>query len=195
MTDVASQATPVRVGEYRSSCCINSVARKMKEKNEPNSRNAAMSAAIMVLFRSMAPGSRGALDRDSTRTNVASSRIAAANSPSVLADVQPWSTPRLSPYTSSSRPPVTAVAPSASNRREATSGRSAGRNRAARAMRTIPMGTLMKNTQRQPGLSVSRPLAITPIDAEVPATAPSGRSPRRPRGRGVGPNHTRRLRP
>ena len=144
----------------------------MKEKNEPNSRNAAMSAATMVLFRSMAPGSRGALDRDSTRTNVASSRSAAANSPSVLADVQPWSTPRLSPYTSSSRPPVTAVAPSASNRREATSGRSAGRNRAARAMRAIPMGTLMKNTQRQPGPSVSRPLAITPIDAEVPATAP-----------------------
>ncbi len=39
-------------------------------------------------------------------------------------------------------------------------------------MSTMPTGTLIKNTQRQPGPSVSRPLAITPTDAEVPATAP-----------------------
>jgi hypothetical protein len=144
----------------------------MNEKKEPKSRNAARSEANMGRFRSMAAGTRGDLDRDSTRTNVAVSRSAPANSASVLADVQPWSTPRFRAYTSSRRPPVTAVAPSASNRRELTSGRSAGRKRAAKAIRAIPMGTLMKNTQRHPGPSVNRPLAITPIDAEEPATAP-----------------------
>ena len=36
----------------------------------------------------------------------------------------------------------------------------------------MPMGTLMKKTQRHPGPSVNRPLAMTPIDADVPATAP-----------------------
>ena len=30
----------------------------------------------------------------------------------------------------------------------------------------------MKKTQRQPGPAVSRPLAITPTDADIPVTAP-----------------------
>jgi hypothetical protein len=39
-------------------------------------------------------------------------------------------------------------------------------------MSTMPTGTLMKNTHRQPGPSVRSPLAITPTDADVPPTAP-----------------------
>ena len=39
-------------------------------------------------------------------------------------------------------------------------------------MSTMPTGTLMKNTQRQPGPSVSRPLAITPTEAAPPPMAP-----------------------
>ena len=39
-------------------------------------------------------------------------------------------------------------------------------------MSAMPTGTLMKKIQRHPGPSVSRPLAITPTDADVPATAP-----------------------
>ena len=36
----------------------------------------------------------------------------------------------------------------------------------------MPTGMLMKNTQRQPGPSVSNPLAITPTDAAPPPMAP-----------------------
>ena len=42
----------------------------------------------------------------------------------------------------------------------------------------MPTGMLMKNTQRQPGPSVSRPLAITPTEAAPPPTAP--KMPKRP---------------
>ena len=54
---------------------------------------------------------------------------------------------------------------------------STARKTAASAMRRTPIGTLMRKTQRQPAPSVSRPLAITPTDAETPATAP--KSPER----------------
>jgi hypothetical protein len=64
------------------------------------------------------------------------------------------------------------VAPSASNRREAISGRSAGRNLAASTMSRMLMGMLMKKTHRHPGPSVNRPLAITPTEAADPPTAP-----------------------
>jgi hypothetical protein len=46
----------------------------------------------------------------------------------------------------------------------------------------MPTGTLMKKTQRQPGPPVSRPLAITPIDADVPPAAPKIPSARVPPG-------------
>ena len=42
----------------------------------------------------------------------------------------------------------------------------------ARLISTMPIGMLMKNTQRQPGPSVSRPLAITPTDPAPPPMAP-----------------------
>ena len=61
----------------------------MKEKNAPKSRKAARSAATIVRFRSAANGTRGWRDRDSTRTNVASSAAAPANTASVVADAHP----------------------------------------------------------------------------------------------------------
>ena len=68
---------------------------------------------------------------------------------------------------------MTVVAPAASNlpvRCSASVGGEARRTPTRSA--ATPIGTLMKNTQRQPGPSVSSPLAITPIDADVPPTAP-----------------------
>jgi hypothetical protein len=67
---------------------------------------------------------------------------------------------------------VTVVAPATSSLAVLRAGRSVASNTAASPMSSTPTGTLMKNTQRQPGPSVSRPLAITPTDAEVPPTAP-----------------------
>ena len=69
----------------------------MNEKNAPKSMNAATSAATIVRFLRETAGTSGDLDRDSTRTNVASMTAAAAKIASVLGDVHPCSTPRLRP--------------------------------------------------------------------------------------------------
>jgi hypothetical protein len=93
VSDVASHATPVFVGEYPRTCCISSVARKMNEKNALNVKNAERLAATSVRCRSAAAGTSGSRDRASMRTNDASSRAAATNSRSVEVVVPPSSAP------------------------------------------------------------------------------------------------------
>jgi hypothetical protein len=72
-----------------------------------------------------------------------------------------------------SRPPVMVSAPARSNRSLLRAAPGSGdRNTTAIAASNMPIGTLIKNTQRQPGPSVIRPLATTPTDPEIPAVAP-----------------------
>src|SRR3954447_18478688 len=144
----------------------------MNEKKAPNVKNADRLAATNERCLSAAAGTSGACDLRSAITKAANSTPARANSRSVDVDVQPWSAPRFSAYTSARRPPVIVVAPAPSNLLLLRCELSRGSTTNAIAISTTPIGTLMKNTQRQPGPSVSRPLAITPIDAEVPPTAP-----------------------
>src|SRR5216683_912192 len=152
---------------------MNSEPRKRKAKNAPKMKNAERFAATSVRLRTDEPGTSGDRVRASIRTKADSITTDAANSPSVDAEPQPTLLARLTAKTSRSRPPVTVTAPATSKplllRPFLTS---TGRKIAAVAMRRTPTGTLMRKTQRQPGPSVSRPLAITPTDADNPATAP-----------------------
>src|SRR5580698_7595675 len=90
---VASQATPVRVGEYPRTCCISSEPRKMKAKNAPNVENDDRFAATSVRLRIAEPGTSGDRDRASIPTKAESSTTDAAKSPSVDPESQPCSAP------------------------------------------------------------------------------------------------------
>src|SRR6185437_7256466 len=151
----------------------------MKEKTAPNVQNADRFAATSVRLRTEEPGTSGDRDRDSIHPKADSSAADAASSPSAGPEPQPNSVPRLTPYTSRSRPPVTVTAPAMSKRSLRRRPRaSPARKIAAIAMSAAPTGTLMKKIQRQPGPAVSRPLAITPTDADIPVTAPNAPSAR-----------------
>ena len=97
VTDVASQATPVLVGEYPRTCCISSDPRKMKEKNALKAKNAERLAATSVRCFTAAAGTSGARDRPRSARTATNSSAAAANSSSVVIAVQPSSAPRFRP--------------------------------------------------------------------------------------------------
>jgi hypothetical protein len=91
---VASQATPVRVGEYPRTCCMSSEPRKMKAKKAPNVKKAERFAATSVRLRSAELGTSADRDRASIPTNAISVTTAATSSPSVEVESQPESAPR-----------------------------------------------------------------------------------------------------
>ena len=86
VTDVASQATPVFVGEYPRTCCMSSVRQEDEREEGAKAKNADRLAATSVRFLSAAAGTSGAGERASIRTNDASSSAAAANSGSVVVE-------------------------------------------------------------------------------------------------------------
>src|SRR4051812_35144050 len=71
VTVVASQNTPVLVGEYPNSCCITNEPMKMNASSAQYARNAVTFATTSVRFFSVDPGTSGATERRSIQTNVA----------------------------------------------------------------------------------------------------------------------------
>ena len=78
VAEVASHASPVSVGEYPSTCCMNSDPRKMNVKKAPKAKNAIAFETRSERSRRTEPGTSGSGARRSTRTKLASSTPASA---------------------------------------------------------------------------------------------------------------------
>ena len=105
-------------------------------------------------------------------TNATISAAEIASSVSVCVEPQPSLIVSTSAKTSSDRPAVTVIAPTASKWRISLSRRLSSSIRGARIATTMPIGTLTQRTHSQPAYSVSMPPSSTPAAPPEPDTAP-----------------------
>ena len=113
----------------------------MNAKKLPPSSSPATFAPASVRSRKIDSGSTGSFARASITRNAASSAADAASTATVRVAPQPYCGAWEIASTSSTSPPVPAIAPSASNRRRVVASRLSGTIRGASASAAIPIGT------------------------------------------------------
>ena len=120
--------------------------------------------------RSSAAGSSGSAARASMRMKSARRATPATVPPAASGDPAPSICARVSPSTSSARPPVSVAAPAVSRLRPRAPSRVSGTTSGARANAATAIGTFTRNTHGHPACSVMTPPSSQP-EAPPPAAA------------------------
>src|SRR6185312_16703408 len=93
------------------------------------------------------------------------------NAPTIRPEPQPRDGPSISPNVSTPTPAVVSTAPVQSKRRSAGAREITGMNRTPNTTTVAASGTLSRNTERQPIVSVSRPPTAGPTASASPEPA------------------------